>query len=228
MQLIQLSMFLAGYGNLASVLLADRMPPGGWPGALIGLVLIGAMLLWAARVGDLGPRELGLQLQGLGRSAAWGLGVAVAAGLAAVVFLRFPPLVAGPVVYGPLMEMSGATLAWRIGVWMPLDTVVPEELAFRGVLLASLQRRLATPRAALVSAGVFTLWHAVIVTRTVGQTNLTTQPVLVVLGFVGALSAVFVGGLLFAALRIHTRHLAGSMLAHWGFNTLLLVGLARG
>jgi membrane protease YdiL (CAAX protease family) len=141
--------------------------------------------------------------------------------------LRFPPLLAGPVLYAPVSEASAATLLWRVAVWMPLDTVLPEELAFRGVLLASLMRRLPTVPAALVSAGVFTLWHAVIVSRTLAQTNLRSQPVFFVLGFVGAFGAIFVGGLLFATLRIRTRHLAGSMLAHWAFNTLLLLGLAR-
>ena len=227
LRLLALSLVLVVYGNLASLLIGGGVPAAGWPGVLVGLLLIAAMLLWAARVGHLGPRELGLQPHGLAGSAGWGLLVALATGLAAVLFLRFPPLLAGPVVYAPLSQASAATLLWRIEVWMPLDTVLPEELAFRGVLLASLMRRLPIVRAALASAGVFTLWHAVIVTRTLAQTILRSEPVFLALGFVGAFGAIFVGALLFATLRIRTRHLAGSMLAHWAFNSLLLVGLAR-
>ena len=69
------------------------------------------------------------------------------------------------------------------------------------------------------------LWHGVIVTRTVALTNLQPDPLLVIVGLAGAFAAVFVGGILFAALRLATGHLAGSIVAHWAFNAALLVGL---
>jgi membrane protease YdiL (CAAX protease family) len=65
----------------------------------------------------------------------------------------------------------------------------------------------------------------VIVGRTLGLTNLVEQPLFTALGFAGALIAVFIGGVLFGWLRVKTGHLAGSLAAHWGFNTGLLVGL---
>src|SRR5712691_9182061 len=71
----------------------------------------------------------------------------------------------------------------------------------------------------------FTLWHGVIVTRTVALTNLQADPLLVIVGLAGAFAAVFVGGILFAALRLVTGQLAGSIVAHWAFNAALLVGL---
>ena len=62
-------------------------------------------------------------------------------------------------------------------------------------------------------------------TRTVALTNLQADPLLVIVGMAGAFAAVFVGGILFAALRLATGHLAGSIVAHWAFNAALLVGL---
>lgn len=63
-----------------------------------------------------------------------------------------------------------------------------------------------------------------IVTRTVALTNLQADPLLVIVGLAGAFAAVFVGGILFAALRLATGHVAGSIVAHWVFDAALLVG----
>jgi membrane protease YdiL (CAAX protease family) len=191
----------------------------------MGVLIVATTLFWAFRVAHLTRAELGLSGPELMRSAGIGLLVALIAGFAALLFLRFPPLVTGPVVYTPLADMTPGSLFWRVGVWMPLDTVLPEELAFRGLLLAELRRYTSPARASLLCAGVFTAWHLLVVSRTLALTNLGGEPFLLILGLVGAFVAIFAGGLLFAALRIRTRHLAAAVVAHWGFNTLLLIGL---
>ena len=76
-----------------------------------------------------------------------------------------------------------------------------------------------------MSAAPFTLWHGVTVTRTIALTNLHADPPLATLGLVGAFAAVFIGGILFGALRLATGHLGGSIAAHWVFNATLLIGL---
>jgi membrane protease YdiL (CAAX protease family) len=225
--LLALSAFLAAFGNLATWLFSASPPGIPWLGLPAALVLVGALVVWADRVARLTPTELGLSGAGLARSAGVGLLVAVVAGGAALVFLRFPPLLHGPVVYESLSNLLGVGLVWRVGLWMPLDTALPEEFAFRGVLLASLLRSVSPVRASLLSAAVFMLWHAAVITRTLGETNLRDEPLFLAVGVAGAWLAVFVGGVLFAALRIRTRHLAGSVLAHWAFNAVLLVGVAR-
>ena len=150
---------------------------------------------------------------------------ALAATLPALLVLPFPLIMEHPVTYSPLDSLSFQALLWRGCLWMPLDTALPEEFAFRGVLLAVLRRRWAPPWATVLSAVPFTLWHGVIVTRTVLLTNLEGEPLLVIVGLAGAYAAVFFGGILFAALRLATGHLAGSIVAHWAFNAALLVGL---
>jgi len=225
-RVLVLSAFLVLYGNCTALLVGSATPVTGWPGAFLGVLLILLTLAWAFRVAYFTSTDIGLNGRGMLGSAGIGLLVAVATGVAALLFLRFPPLVSGPVVYAPVAGLTPVGLFTRVAVWMPLDTVLPEELAFRGVLLAELRRSTPELKAIVASAAVFTLWHVVIISRTLALTNLRTDPLLWGLGLAGASAGVFVGGVLFAVLRTRTGHLAASVLAHWGFNTVLLVGLA--
>jgi uncharacterized protein len=222
---IALGLFLVAYGNTASLVLGATLPAGGWPGVVVGALLLGVVLGWGCWSERLTGSELGLVRRHLLRAAALGLLVALGTALPAVLFLRFPPLVGEAVEYAPLGSLSREALFWRAFLWMPLDTAIPEEVAFRGVLLASLRRHVSDVPAALISAVVFTAWHGVVVTRTVALTNLPAQPLLLTLGLLGAFLAVWVGGLLFAWLRLATGQLTGSVVAHWAFNALLLLGL---
>ncbi len=218
------ALLLAAYGNVTSLYLKDAAPAGAWPGVPLGLAPGVCMLVWALRRG-LTWCDLGLDRQGALRSAGVGLLVALVVALPAVVFLRMPPLVGAPVSYSALNTLSTETLAWRALVWMPLDTALPEEVAFRGALLGALLQRFPVRRAVVLSALTFTLWHVVIVVRTLAATNLADEPLLAGIGFLGALGSIFVGGVVFAALRMRTGHLAASVVMHWTFNAALLFGL---
>jgi membrane protease YdiL (CAAX protease family) len=216
--------FLAVYGNAVSTVMAFPTPLGEATGLAVGILLTVIIVAWGRRAG-LTRADLGLGRDRLWRSALIGLLAALVTVTPALLFLRFPPILGAPVTYGPAEFISDSALARRVLVLMPLDTAVPEELAFRGVLLGALLRNHAALPAVLLSAVPFTLWHIVIVGRTLGLTNLTVEPWFVLAGFVGAMATVFVGGVLFAWLRVATGHLAGSITAHLGFNTALLVGL---
>src|ERR687885_1537231 len=175
-----LGLFLAAYGNFAAFIAGTAVPVG-WSGLPLPVVLLGLALAWARFVDHLSASELGLTPQGVFPSARAGLLLALAAAVPSLVFLRFPPLVGQSVAYSPLAALPADALLWRAFVWMPLDTAIPEEIAFRGVLLAALRRHLATVPAVLVSAIAFTVWHTVVVTRTVALTNLQAQPILATL-----------------------------------------------
>jgi membrane protease YdiL (CAAX protease family) len=221
---VALSVFLALYGNAVSTLLA--LPPllGGATGVIVGVVLTTIVVVWAWPTG-MTWNDIGLGWAGAGRSAAIGLLAAAATVLPALLILRFPPLVGEPVTYDQALAVSSTDLALRVFVLMPLDTIIPEELAFRGLLLGSLLRRYSAAAAVVLAAIPFTVWHVVIVGRTILQTNLTQEPLFTGLGFAGALVAVFIGGIIFGWLRVATGHLAGSLAAHWGFNSGLILGL---
>jgi CAAX protease family protein len=220
-----LAALLAGYGNAASLALAGATPAGGWSGVAVGMAPAAALLVWGVFSAGLSVRDFGLEWRGAARSAGVGLCVALALAAIAIAFLHAPPVVGQPVSHAPLNSLSEQALVWRTFVWMPLDTALPEEIAFRGVLLAALAQHLPRRRAIIVSAIAFMAWHAVIVARTVAVTNLAGEPLLALLGLVGALAAVFVGGIVFAGLRLMTGNLAGSIFAHWAFNAVLLFGI---
>ena len=54
---------------------------------------------------------------------------------------------------------TSGTRRWTVLVAIPLGTVLPEELAFRGLLLSLLERRWSVPAATLLSSVLFGLWH---------------------------------------------------------------------
>lgn len=55
--------------------------------------------------------------------------------------------------------LDGRGVAYQAAVRIPVGTVLWEEVAFRGVLQASLRRVLPTPAAIAVTSGVFGVWH---------------------------------------------------------------------
>lgn len=212
------------YGNVAAFFFAGGLPGGSVLAAALG-VAFAALVLVGARRSGLTLADMGLTRRGALKAALAGSALAAVGAVGALAVMRFPPLLGEPVSYGPAATVGGAALAVHILVLVPLAVVVPEELAFRGALLAALRRRYRIAPAVAISAGVFMLWHMTIVGLTLGQTSLAASAVFSALGAAVAFLAVFAGGVAFALLRIATGHLAAPIAAHWGFNAALLVGL---
>jgi len=110
-------------------------------------------------------------------------------------------------------------------VVIPLGTVLPEELAFRGVLLALLGRRYGVRAGTLLSSGLFGLWH-VLPSLGGGVANATIAGVV---GADAAGSAVRVvvtvlftslAGMVLCWLRLRSGSLLAPVLAHWTVNGL--------
>lgn len=212
------------YGNLAALFFAGGLPGGSALAAALGTAFGALVVLWARRSG-LTLAELGLTRRGALGAALMGSALAAVGAAGALAVLRFPPLLGEPVSYGPAATLGGAALAVHLLLLLPLAVVIPEELAFRGALLAVLRQRYRVLPAVAISAGVFMLWHVTIVGLTLGQTSLAGSLAFSALGAAAAFAAVFLGGIAFGLLRIWTGHLAAPIAAHWGFNAALLVGL---
>jgi membrane protease YdiL (CAAX protease family) len=146
-------------------------------------------------------------------------------GTAVLLILHAPFLPGGEVRYAPFSQMSDGDVLVRALIWMPLATAIPEELAFRGVLLASLRQHLRTSRAVVISALVFAAWHGIIVLHTVGTTSLSDRPWWWVAGCIGGFTAVFLGGIAFAWIRVQTESVYACITTHWLFNAGILCGL---
>lgn len=124
-------------------------------------------------------------------------------------------------------EIDGGQLAYEVGVTIVLLTAVPEELAFRGVVLGSARSLWGSRYAVLVSSGLFGLWHIEPTVKTMsgnsavgGASSSTGGQVLLVLG---AIAVTFVAGLLFCWLRLRSRSLLAPFIAHVATNGLALV-----
>ena len=183
------------------------------PAAAVGLVIL-------VRCNGLGWAELGL-----GREH-WKSGMGYA--LAAVTF------VGSVIAVGALLPMtrpmfmnhhyatiSGALIASMVII--PLQTVIPEELAFRGVLHGALNRAWGFRGVALVGSLLFGLWHVAtslgLTSSNVGFTRLFGGGIVGMLaGVTLAVLATGAAGFVFSWLRRRSGSLIAPIALHWSLN----------
>jgi len=121
------------------------------------------------------------------------------------------------------LNRGWGSVAVRVLVTLPLLTVIPEELAFRGVTWALLRRVGGTRVATLGSSLLFGLWH-VLAALGGGPANETAAGALGegavgVAARVGATVLVtFLAGLLLCALREGSGSLLAPIGLHWAAN----------
>ncbi len=218
---------LVAWGNAVAILLEPAATlPGGSPAYVLAGAALVALSLGAARAARLCPAELGLR-GGVVRPAILGAVAGAATGLAAVAVLRFlaPGIVGGPIDYAPLAAVPALALAWHVAVVMPLSIAIPQEVAFRGVLLGALMRDHGRRASLAVSAAAFALWHGALLLDTIGKTTLGATPSWTAVAIAGALVVLTAGGAIVAWLRLATGHIATTVAAHWAFNAVVLLGL---
>jgi uncharacterized protein len=117
--------------------------------------------------------------------------------------------------------ISGALLASMIII--PLQTVIPEELAFRGVLHGTLDRAWGFRGVATVGSLLFGLWHIAssfgLTSGNVGFTHLLgTGEGAMVAGVVMAVFATGAAGFVFTWLRRRSGSLLAPIALHWSLN----------
>jgi membrane protease YdiL (CAAX protease family) len=192
------------------------------PGLSIGiLVAVLAMIAWSsgATLADVGLRP---------RDMPAGLGYG--AGACAVVLLVLAVAAVIPAANGFLhdsrAQISGGRLLYELGVSIVLFTAIPEEFAFRGVLLGSALRMWGPWRASLITSVLFGLWHIAPTLGTMsdnhefkGAAASIAGQVLLVLG---AIAVTFVAGLIFCWLRLRSKSLIAAIMAHAATNGLAL------
>jgi uncharacterized protein len=191
---------------LAAGLALDRAVPGAHVPVGLGLA---ACLLATARAAGLTAAELGLARATGPAGLRWGAAAAALVGAAYLLALLVAP------VRDAIPEGEGgvgrAALAAMLVV-IPLGTVLPEELAFRGILPALLGRRSGVLAATLVSSGLFGLWH--VLAALGGGAAGTAARVVVTVLFTSA------AGVVLCWLRLRSGSLLAPILAHWTVNGL--------
>ncbi|MCU0273484.1 MAG: CPBP family intramembrane metalloprotease [Acidimicrobiales bacterium] len=207
--LVVLVVGLAVYDVLRSLVL-----PKGWhspANAALGIVVLlygrSAGLTWA---------ELGLARARLRSGLVYGLAVL------GVIVVVLGVLVALPstreLFPDDTERVSGLRVLLDAAVRIPAATVFPEEVAFRGVLLALLLRRSPLRRALLVHSILFGLWHVPPLLIGAEDGLIRALPLAA-----GTLAATAVAGLGFAWLRLRSGSLLAPVLAHIGTNSTATV-----
>lgn len=204
--------------------MVTRLP--GYPGSYVA-ANVGAtgVLLAASRASGLSWADVGLARNRLRPGLGWG-GACVAvvacgyAGALAVPGSR--PLLADARVAG----LDGGAIAYQVLVRIPLGTVLWEEVAFRGVLLAALTRVASVPVATALSAVVFGIWHVRPTFSALAANDLVLGPVQrAVAAALGCLVTGVAGGL-FTWLRRRSGSLLAPALLHLATNSLGTVAAA--
>jgi membrane protease YdiL (CAAX protease family) len=204
---------------LAVATVVDRAVPDGHVAVGLGLA---ACLVAIARAQGLTVADLGLARSTWPAGLGWG--AAAAALVGAVYVLAY--------LVAPMQEVLpdgerglGRAALWAVLVVVPLGTVLPEELAFRGLLPPLLGRRQGVLAGTLLSSGLFGLWHvlaslgggvanAAMADMVGGDATGTAVRVVVTVLFTS------LAGVVLCWLRLRSGSLLAPVLAHWTVNGL--------
>lgn len=185
------------------------------PAAAAGLLIL-------VRSRGLGWSELGLSREHWKAGAGYAVAaVAVVAAVIAVGLLL--PWTRPMFLNNHYATLSGALVASMIII--PLQTVIPEELAFRGVLHGALDRAWGWRGVAAAGSLLFGLWHIAtslgLTSNNVGFTRIFGGGLLgTVAGVVMAVAATGVAGFVFTWLRRRSGSLLAPIALHWSLNGL--------
>src|SRR6201996_1683349 len=200
-------------------LLAHFTPP--WAGVVTVPVVAVGLVAWL-RVNGLGWAELGLGREHWRSGAAYAMGAVVLV-VSVIAIGALLPWTRPMFMNHRYATSSGALIASMLII--PLQTVIPEELAFRGVLHGALNRAWGFRGVAAAGSLLFGLWH---IATSMGLTagNVGFTKVLgggefgVIAGVVGAVLATAAAGFVFTWLRRRSGSLIAPIALHWSLNGL--------
>lgn len=198
----------------------------GHPGWYVATNVVAAVaLLAAARAAGLSWEELGLAPRRFAAGVRWGAAcfVLVAAAYAtAVAVPDLRPLLGD----ARIARLDRVEIAYHALVRIPLGTVLWEEVAFRGVLLAALARVLPLRSAVGVSALVFGVWHVRPTLSALAINDLAQGPVQVGLGVLLGCLGTAAAGVLMSWLRLRSGSMLAPALLHLATNSLGVLAAA--
>jgi membrane protease YdiL (CAAX protease family) len=202
-------------------LLTNRLFPNA--DALIGIALTVALLAIAYRAGTT-AEDLGLDSRNRPRGLRWGLGAVVVVAVVYTVAWLLPAVRAD--VTPSAQTWPQALLTAFVAI--PLATAIPEELAFRGLLLALLRVRTRLPWATVISSVLFAVWHllpslsgsAANVAADEAAASAGVGAGATVLRVAGTLLVTACGGVVLCELRRRSNSQLAPIAAHWAINGL--------
>jgi membrane protease YdiL (CAAX protease family) len=180
-----------------------------------------ALIAWTAGATR---ADLGLDLTDVRAGVRYGAG-AVGIVLLVLIVAAVLPATNG-FLHDSRAQISGGRLLYELGVSVLLLTAIPEEFAFRGVLLGSALRLWGPWRASLITSVMFGLWHIVPTLHTMSDNRAVASASASIMGealvVLGSVAVTFVAGLIFCWLRLRSRSLVAPVMAHCATNGLAL------
>jgi uncharacterized protein len=149
------------------------------------------------------------------------VGLAIAAGIAAALAAGAAlPLTRGFFEDERIADIDGAGgLAYQTLIRIPIGTVLHEEFAFRGLLLALLMRLYPTAVAVGVSSLLFGLWHIHPTLDALAANDLAESTIETAGAVTGAVVITAIGGVIFCMLRLWTGSLLAPIVTHIATNS---------
>ena len=195
----------------------------GPPAFAVGLLI--AVLAVIAWNGGSSPGDLGLRPKNAPRGLLYG---AAAFGIVLLVLVvaALIPATNG-FLHDSRAEISRGQLVHELWLSILLLTAIPEEFAFRGVLLGAAVKLWGPWRASLITSALFGLWHIAPTLHTMSDNHVfrgtaasAGGQVLLVLGSIAVTAS---AGLVFCWLRLRSRSLIAPVMAHAATDGLALV-----
>jgi membrane protease YdiL (CAAX protease family) len=181
-----------------------------------------ALIAFARRVDGRSWAELGLAREDLGSGLRWG--GAIIAGMVGLYLVAFVlPPTRDLFLDDRVRTMTTSSVLASAFIRVPFGTVLLEEVAFRGVLLAQLAARTRRAVAIGISSALFGLWH---VLPSIGFESVNPVAEDTIGGLpgwvtvVGSVLFTAASGVVFCWLRDRSRSLLAPMALHWGTNSL--------
>lgn len=188
--------------------------------SLVTVPLSAVVLIALARHRGLGWHELGLARSSMGTGAKYAAAAIaiVAVGIAIGLLLPWTRPLFQSAKY---VNLTGAVIASMIVI--PLQTVIPEELAFRGALHGSLERLYGFRGVAIAGSTLFGCWH---IASSLGLTSgnaglsalLGAGALAQILGIGGAVVATSAAGFVLIWVRRRSGSLLAPIALHWALN----------
>lgn len=191
-------------------------------------VVIALLLVGLARAAGHTWRDLGFGRANIGPGLWWGAGAAVVVLIVVVLGALFGdalPLVRD-LLADERADLDRSALAWNVAVRIPIGTAVFEEVAFRGVLLASFLAVTSTGWAIGWSSLVFGLWHVAPTIVALRINEVAPASAAGLRAIVGGVIVTAFAGIAFAGLRLLSGSLVAPILGHWATNALGLLAAA--
>jgi uncharacterized protein len=192
--------------------------------AWVSVTLLTAALVLIAWITGATRADLGLEPADVPAGMRYGAGAAGIVLLVLIVAAVIPA--ANGFLHDSRAQISGGRLLYELAVPILLLTAVPEEFAFRGVLLGSALRLWGPWRASLITSALFGLWHIAPTLHTMSGNaevaNASASLAGQVLVVLGSVAITFLAGLAFCWLRLRSGSLIAPVIAHVATNGLAL------